>query len=361
MPNLTQIATQQERAVLRAFTDSIQAVKDQAVISEIAALINRGDVEGVVNLLQLDPATFRPLENAVTAAYETGGATGAAQIGRIPVEAGTLVARFNVRNPRAEEWLRNLSSTRIVEIAEETRSVVRNVLTEGIARGQGPRTTALDLVGRIDPVSRKRVGGFIGLTDSQSAWVRNARMDMELVGATPEQVAARFAAANRRVPDGYDPGRSYLSRQLRDRRLDGAFKKAMAEGKPLTSKQVDTAISRMQARTLRYRAETVARTESINALRSGQHEAMVQAVEATDIEPPEVIRTWDATGDARTRPEHLNVSPVRGADTPFLVGGELLRYPGDPAGSAANTIQCRCRENTAIRWGAVARRMEGFR
>ena len=335
--NLQQIATQQERAILRAFAESIQSVKDQAVISEIAALINRGDVEGVVNLLQLDPATFRPFENAVTAAYETGGATGAAQIGRIPVEAGTLVARFNVRNPRAEEWLRNLSSTRIVEIAEETRSVVRNVLTEGIARGQGPRTTALDLVGRIDPQTRRRVGGYIGLTENQAQWVRNAREDLETLNP------------------------NYLTRQLRDRRLDGAFKKAMAEGKPLTGRQIDTAISRMQARTLRYRAETVARTESINALRSGQHEAMVQAVEATDIEPPEVIRTWDATGDARTRPEHLNVSPVRGADTPFLVGGELLRYPGDPAGSAANTIQCRCRESTTIRWGAVARRMEGFR
>ena len=336
--NLQQIATTQERAVLRAFAESIQSVKDQAVIAEIAALINRGDVEGVVNLLQLDPATFRPLENAVTAAYETGGATGAAQIGRIPVEAGTLVARFNVRNPRAEEWLRNLSSTRIVEIAEETRNVVRNVLTEGIARGQGPRTTALDLVGRIDPQTRRRVGGYIGLTENQAQWVRNAREDLETLNP------------------------HYLTRQLRDKRLDGAFRKAMESGKPLTSKQVDTAISRMQARTLRYRAEVVSRTESVNALRSGQEEAIRQAIEVGELEEEFATKTWQDTGDGRTRPEHAAADGQTVLiDQPFIVGGERLMYPGDPAGSAANTVQCRCRAAYKMNFaGQAAKEIRGF-
>ena len=27
---------------------------------------------------------------------------------------------------------------------------------------------------------------------------------------------------------------------------------------------------------------------------------------------------------------------------PFLVGGEQLLYPGDPAGSSENVINCRC-------------------
>jgi hypothetical protein len=29
-------------------------------------------------------------------------------------------------------------------------------------------------------------------------------------------------------------------------------------------------------------------------------------------------------------------------DATFDVGGEALLYPGDPSGSAANTVQCRC-------------------
>jgi len=29
-------------------------------------------------------------------------------------------------------------------------------------------------------------------------------------------------------------------------------------------------------------------------------------------------------------------------DEPFIIGGESLDYPGDPSGSAANVINCRC-------------------
>lgn len=338
MPNLQQIATAQERQLLRTFTQTIQGVKDQATIAEIAALIDAGDIDGVVNLLQLDPGTFRPIENAVRSAYEAGGDVGAEQIGRFPTPSGTLVARFNVRNPRAEEWLRNLSSTRIVEIAEETRSVVRNVLTEGIARGQGPRTTALDLVGRIDPVTRERVGGFIGLTEGQAQWARNARQELE----------------------NLDP--NYLTRQRRDRRLDGAFKKAMRDGTPLKQRQIDAAVSRYQQRVLNHRGSVIARTESVNALRSGQEEAIRQAVEVGEVEGEFTTKTWQDTGDGRTRPEHAAADgqtvPV---DQPFIVGGEQLMYPGDPAGSAANTIQCRCRASYQVNFaGQAAKQIQGF-
>jgi uncharacterized protein with gpF-like domain len=33
---------------------------------------------------------------------------------------------------------------------------------------------------------------------------------------------------------------------------------------------------------------------------------------------------------------------VQDIDEPFDVGGEQLMYPGDPAGSPGNTINCRC-------------------
>lgn len=319
--NLREITKANERAVLRAFNEAIQSVKDQAVIAEIAALINAGDVEAIVNLLQLDAATFRPLENAVVAAYEAGGATGASQIGRIPVEAGTLVARFNVRSPRAEAWLRTWSSQRIVEIADDTRNVVRSVLTANLAEGFGPRTSALDLVGRIDPVTRKRTGGFIGLTQNQAEWVRNARRELETL----------------------DP--NYLTRNLRDKRLDKAFAKAIETGRPLKAAQVDAAVSRYQARALRYRAETIARTESINALRSGQAEAIRQAVDTGELEQEFATKVWDASGDARTRATHAAADgqevPI---DQPFTVGGYRLMNPGDSSlgAPAGETIQCRC-------------------
>jgi len=52
---------------------------------------------------------------------------------------------------------------------------------------------------------------------------------------------------------------------------------------------------------------------------------------------------WVTTLDEVTRVNHVianlqEKSPLQS----FLVGGELLRYPGDPAGSPGNIINCRC-------------------
>lgn len=57
-----------------------------------------------------------------------------------------------------------------------------------------------------------------------------------------------------------------------------------------------------------------------------------------------LAQQWDATNDARTRPEHHAADgQVRAIGEPFEVWGEQLRFPGDPSGSARNTINCRCR------------------
>lgn len=54
-------------------------------------------------------------------------------------------------------------------------------------------------------------------------------------------------------------------------------------------------------------------------------------------------KQWVATMDSRTRPEHARANgqivPV-GAE--FIVGGEALAHPGDPAGSPAMIDGCRC-------------------
>jgi uncharacterized protein with gpF-like domain len=51
--------------------------------------------------------------------------------------------------------------------------------------------------------------------------------------------------------------------------------------------------------------------------------------------------------DERTRDEaganHVAADgQIVGMNEPFTVSGEKLMFPGDPAGSAKNTIMCRC-------------------
>lgn len=86
------------------------------------------------------------------------------------------------------------------------------------------------------------------------------------------------------------------------------------------------------------RARTIARTEVVSA-----YNGSAMAV-ATSL-PVDVVagHEWIATRDARTREAHGSADgqavPVGSG---FSVGGELLAYPGDPNGSADNTVNCRC-------------------
>jgi hypothetical protein len=342
MTNLTRIATQQERLMLAAFNEALGRVREQAVLQEIANALNSGNVNAAVDLLGLDAATFEPIEHALTEAYRTGGLTGAGQIGRIPTPTGSLVMRFNLRDPAAERWLSTNSSRLITEVVADQVAMARQVMTAGLEAGRNPRNVALDMIGRIDPRTGNRVGGFIGTTSKQAEWITNARAELERL----------------------DP--NYFTRKLRDRRFDGAIEHAIADGKPLTQQQIDRAITQMQARTQRYRGETIARTESIDALRAGQRESIRQAVEVGEIDPRDAKKSWDSSGeDGRTRETHLQAEidykdgiPI---DQMFIVGGEAMIGPGDSSASAENRVNCRCRERTTLDFGGQLRRVEGFR
>lgn len=341
MANLNKIQKAQEKAIEKAFFTAISEVKSQAVLSEIAKQIELKNIDAVIDLLQLSPATYAELETSIQAAYALGGATGATQLGRIPTPTGSLVLRFNTRSVAAEKWLKNLSSTRIVEIADETVKVVRSTLLVGLEQGRNPRSMALDLVGRIDSVTKRRTGGVIGLTEQQASWSVTARQELEALNP------------------------NYLTRKLRDRRLDAAFEKAMATGKPMPAHQVDAAIARMESRTLRYRGENIGRTEALSALSEGQNEAFSQAFDLAEIDRQEVTKHWSDSGDSRTRHSHYQVErdypegiPF---DQPFMVGGERMLWPRQEGASAENTINCRCTLITKIDFaGRAIKELRGF-
>jgi len=91
------------------------------------------------------------------------------------------------------------------------------------------------------------------------------------------------------------------------------------------------------------RAMTIARTETHTALVHGLDEAL----KTTEIE---MRREWSTVLDERTRGMNVKDSfnhiiadgEEVGQEEPFIRTGESLMYPGDPAGSAGNIINCRC-------------------
>jgi hypothetical protein len=87
-----------------------------------------------------------------------------------------------------------------------------------------------------------------------------------------------------------------------------------------------------------YRADTIARTETIGAYVNGDWQGAQLLGEFGPVE-----KVWVATGDARGREWHTDMmSESIPVDEPFDVDGEPMMYPHDPSGSAFNVVNCRC-------------------
>ena len=78
----------------------------------------------------------------------------------------------------------------------------------------------------------------------------------------------------------------------------------------------------------------------ITAAECGGRQYIYRIAEKVDVS---MRKTWRAIHDHRVRASHKNADgqsvPLDGL---FSVGGEELMYPGDPSGSAANVMNCRC-------------------
>jgi hypothetical protein len=96
----------------------------------------------------------------------------------------------------------------------------------------------------------------------------------------------------------------------------------------------------LEARLPEYRTQMIARTETMRSLNYASD--MLYTENGWDSE-------WLATMDNRVRDAHADADgQVKKAGGYYDVGGEQLRFPGDPAGSPENTINCRCAEAPVI-------------
>jgi hypothetical protein len=317
---------QWEPKLQRAFLDAVQNMRGRADIAQLTAMLEASDIEGALRAVGLDPVSFRVFDRAFTNAFEAGGEATALSIPVTRAADGfKTVFQFNVRNLAAESWLRDYSSSLIRDVFDDQRQMIRNVLTDGLAQGANPLTTALDLVGRIGS-NGERQSGLIGLTDSQAGWVR--KYAEELASDKPTDA---------------------LARALRDARFDKTVLKAAKEGRALTPSEIGPMVKAYVNRSLRYRAETIARKETITALHTAQEQSIQQAIRSGAVRPDTLTYIWRAAHDKRVRSAHRALDGQRAKQgQPFHSILGPIRYPGDPQASPENTINCRCTREISI-------------
>lgn len=314
-----------------AFLAAIQDIVDNVLLSRVVDAIRDGDVEAAFRALGFSDAAMRPLTAAIEHAFEQGGIMAGKTFPKwLNTPAARIVFRFDVRNSRAEGWLREHSSQLITRIEDETRKNVRNVLTVGMQDGRNPRNVALDIIGRIDPATGNRTGGIVGLTENQEYWVRGARRKL------------------------VDLNADYFNLSLRDKRFDRTVAAAIRDGKSLPSDVVDKLVMRYKDNALKYRGDMIGRTEAIHSLNRSEWEATKQAVEMGAVKESAVKREWDDVGDRRTRWSHRKMNgQLVGLDEPFVSpSGARMMHPGDTSLGApgAEVIACRCRVRQKIDW-----------
>lgn len=335
---LAEIESKYGSKVSLAFADAIDGLRNDVILKRVTDAIARGDIEGALRALNIDDAVFSGVRQQLAAAFAESGTAVLAVVKLDPPGETRGVLRWNVGNPEAEKALSEWLGAKITQITEDTREAARTALSEGFAKGQGPRQIALDVVGRVGPNGR-RVGGVLGLSAQQERWVSNMRQYLQ--DGDLERV---------------------LRMSKRDRRFDRSILKLIREGKQPTAKQIETWTGRYADRLLKLRGDTISRTETAAAVEQGRFDAFRQGMAAKGYPEQYAIKEWrHGGGGMKPRVQHVaeDATEVNGLNTPFqMPDGTLIQYPHAPEAPAKHVINCTCSLLIRMDWKGLRR--DGF-
>jgi uncharacterized protein with gpF-like domain len=322
---IEKIIARGENAFRKAFAEYLATIKSAAMLKAIRQFLERNDIEALISHINSAQKPFgKVLSELMLAAGTNEVATLKPKIERelkrvAPKGLPTPVVgiEFEIANPRAAAILQARTQNFIREINEAQRTVINQILTDAQLQGGHPR-------------------GFKGLAEEIHS----------NIGLTARQQRA-VANYEKLLRAG---SKEALQRDLRDRRFDGTVRRA--DEKPLTEEQINRMVSAYRSKYERYRADTIARTESHAAVNQARQEALQQSMEQSGIDADEVTLVWRATKDKRTRDQHsLEGGQKVKFGQPFVMAdGSRLMHPGDRSLGApgSQVIGCRCAVTTEI-------------
>ena len=186
---------------------------------------------------------------------------------------------FDLDDPSAENWARRHSSELITGVDTESKAAVRTIIADTLASGRGFGKAAQSII------------DAVGLNERQALAVDRFRVGLEAAGLKPDAVDKRTEAYRKRM--------------------------------------------------LRYRAETISRTETIRAANQGNLEAWKQASEKGEFDRNDASVVWIVTPDDRLCPI---CAPLSGQEIKM---GEKFETELGAVDAPPAHPNCRC--STALR------------
>ena len=170
------------------------------------------------------------------------------------------------------------------------------------------------------------------------------KFNEERYGNTVKDISAEVFGVNRDIENivlAYIASRESLIVNISEniaRAIDRIIINGRTEG--LSVRQIAIAISDKIPTIARFRANTIARTETHNAASFANHSYHSTLGDQLGLT---MVKRWVATNDLRTRPAHSAANgQTVGMDEDFIVGGLPMKHAGDPRGGAKNNVNCRC-------------------
>jgi hypothetical protein len=210
---------------------------------------------------------------------------------------------FDMIDDDTQTALRDAQDALIAELSEKARDTVESVIAAGVGAGDSPDEIAADL------------RDTITLTERQAAAVSNYRRLLE------------------------DLDQDALERELRNKEMDDDVQDAIDSGEFLPDDVIDRLTGQYADNYLDYRADAIARTESLRSANSGLRDSYRQAADRGVFPSEAVRRYWQIATDERVCPVCQSIVD----NNPDGVGlDDDFQSDDGPVDDAPIHTSCRC-------------------
>ena len=253
------------KKLLQAITslmDSLESRYRSVFLETIENITNSPDIAEIIrdirlgNITTIDNATLARIQGVQLNTYDLTVASRQAMAsgGKITAKTVGLEGKFNLQNPRAINAARTLSDELVGTLSKTVTKNLTDIITDAVSGTDSLSETV------------RRIKDEIGLTTQHSAAVKNYRKNL--------------------IQTGMDKAKALSQSEKYAKRL------------------------------LKYRAETIARTEVAIAVNKGQAEFWKQMKDDGSI-PPTAMRIWIAEMDSKTceicSPLNGELAPIDGS------------------------------------------------